>query len=157
KVLRFLADDKKGFLAGLEKKNPVTVGRFGVKMDPNLWYFADGRNWTQEEREDRLNDPDRKGEQSEPRPLQREFWESWLKPAAALTPPDDWSDADKKRLEKLVESNQKLAATGFFNGTSLTESVLTLLNREVTSKVQGVIVFTDGRSTISTGKDVSEI
>jgi hypothetical protein len=157
KVLRFLADDKKGFLTGLEKRNPITVGRFSNKMDTNLWFFADGRNWTQEEREARLNDPDHKSDLPDPRPLQREFWETWLKPSATVAAPDDWNEADKKRLEKLVESNQKLAATGFFNSTNITESVLALLNREVNSKVQGVILFTDGRSTASTGKDISDL
>jgi uncharacterized membrane protein len=157
KVLRFLADDKKGFLAGLERKNPITAGRFSGKMDTNAWLFSDGRNWTQAEREERLNDPDRKAELPEARPLQREFWEAWLKPGAALTPPDDWSDGDKKRLEKLLESNQKLAASGFFSGTNVTDAVLTLLNREVNSMVQGLIVFTDGRSTLSSGQGLEEL
>jgi hypothetical protein len=157
KVLRFLADEKKAFLSGLEKKNPITVARFATKMDANPWFFADGRNWTQEEREELVNDPGRKGELPEPRPLQREFWESWLKPAAAVAVPEDWTPADKKRLEKLVESNQKLAAAGFFGGTNVTDSVLALLNREVNSMVQGVVVFTDGRSTVGTGQGLEDL
>jgi hypothetical protein len=157
KVLRFLADDKKGFLAGLERKSPLTVARFAGKMDPNPWQFADGRNWTQEEREEWLNDPERKGQLPPPRALQREFWQAWLKPAAAVTPPDDWDEADKKRLARLVESNKKLAAAGFFNATNVIDSVLTMLNREVNSMVQGVVVFTDGRSTLSAGQNLEEL
>ncbi len=152
KVLRFLADEKVGFLAGLERKNPLTVARFAGKIDPNPWYFADGRNWTQEEREAALNDPERKGELPEPQRLQQEFWAAWLKPTATVTPPEDWNEADKKRLEHLVQSNQKLAAAGFFGGTNLADAVLALLNREVNSMVQGVVVFTDGRSTLSSGR-----
>jgi hypothetical protein len=157
KVLRFLADEKKGFLGGLEKKNPITMARFATKMDANPWFLADGRNWTQEEREDLLNDPERKGELPEPRPLQHEFLRAWLKPVAPVAVPEDWSPADKKRLEKLLESNQKLAASGFFGGTNLTESVLALLNREVNSMVQGVVVFTDGRSTVSGGQGIEDL
>jgi hypothetical protein len=157
KVLRFLADEQKGFMTGLERKNPLTVARFATKMDANPWFFADGRNWTQQEREDRLSDPEHKSEQPEPRPLQQEFWETWLRPAATVTAPDDWSEADKKRLDKLVASNQKLAAAGFFNGTNVIDSVLALLNREVNSRVQGVIVFTDGRSTISSGQNLEDL
>ncbi len=158
KVLQFLADPKKGFLAGLERKSPLTVARFAAKMDTNPWFFADGRNWTQEEREELLNDPDRKGELPEPRSLQPEFWAAWLKPAAAApAPPDDWNEADKKRLAKLVESNQKLAAAGFFGGTNVIDSVMALLNREVNSMVQGVVVFTDGRSTLSSGQSLEDL
>jgi hypothetical protein len=157
KVLRFLADEKKGFLAGLERKNPITAARFATKMDANPWLFADGRNWTQQEREEILNDSEHKGETPEPRPLQHEFWEAWLKPAAPVTAPEDWSEADKKRLERLVESNRKLASNGFFSGTNVTDAVLALLNREVNSMVQGLIVFTDGRSTLSSGQGLEDL
>jgi hypothetical protein len=245
KVLRFLADEKKGFLAGLEKKNPLTVARFATKMDSNPWFFADGANWTAEEREEQtdrpkpartpadppplppqlwysclavvlfagfvytawrfLNQFHRVGlrwatlytvirltacgllalgcfrladrakllelEREErlnlqrasiatpvpPRPLQQEFWQSWLKPAVAVHAPDDWSDADKKRLERLVASNQKLAEAGFFSATNVTDSILALLNREVTSMVQGVVLFSDGRSTISSGQTLEDL
>jgi hypothetical protein len=245
KVLRFLADEKKGFIAGLEKRNPITASRFATKVDPNVWFFADGANWTKEEREDQgeapkpqrmpveapplppqlwyacmavvvfaglvyivwmfINQNHRIGLQRTSlytgarlivcglvaygfvrladrayrleserqdrlsllkvaaatpvpaRPLQSEFWQSWLKPSAVVQAPDDWSDADKKRLEKLVDSNRKLADAGFFTGTNLLDSVAALLNREVNSIVQGVVIFTDGRSSVSSGQSMEDL
>jgi len=157
KVIQFIFDQKKGFLANLEKKNPLTVGRFATKLDPNSWYFANGRNWTQKEHEDRLNDPERKKEVIEPRPLQNEFWENWLKPSAQIVVPKDWSGADKERFDKLVSSNQELANSGFFNRTNLVDAVLGMLNRDVNSMVQGIVVFSDGRSTLSSSSGISDL
>jgi hypothetical protein len=147
KVLRFLMDEKVGFLAGLEKKNPVTVYRFASQKDENFLHLAEGAALTREEREERLNDPKAAEAAPEPRPLRPEMWSAWLRPQAAVTAPDDWDEADKARLARLVESNRKLAAAGFFSGTSLSDSLLAVLNREASNMLQGIVVFTDGRST----------
>src|SRR5262249_44084066 len=41
-ILSFLGDEKVNFIGNLEKKNPVTVYRFGTKLDNEYLHFADG-------------------------------------------------------------------------------------------------------------------
>ena len=147
KVIAFLAQNDGSFLARLEAKNPTTAYRIAVKPDDAFLHFQDGSNGFRKEREDRLNDPNQANTPLPAGPLPRTLWEAWLKPNTPPAPPDDWGDADKERLRRLVESNKKLAEAGFFNGTNLGDSLLALLNREVNNEIQGVVVFTDGRST----------
>src|SRR5205085_9358399 len=100
------------------------------QKDENFLHLADGAALTREEREERLNDPRAAEGAPAPRPLRPEMWGAWLRPAAPVTAPDDWDEADKARLARLAESNRRLAAAGFFNGTSLSDSLLAVLNRE---------------------------
>lgn len=166
KVLAFLGDvkgdlkkgnGKQNFLANLEVNNPVTVYRFGTRLDDNYLLFRDGRNWTRLEYEDPARDPkaealaaakDANGDAPAPKPLAPELWSEFLRYEPKPQPaPEAFSKADKERLEKFQAQNKKLADVGFFNGTNLGGSALGLVNREQNNRVQGVIIFTDGRST----------
>jgi hypothetical protein len=151
KVLEFLTSDKVNFVPALEATNPVTAYRFSLRLDDNYLLFRDGRNWTRAEWEDpnRNTAKDASGNPDlpEPKPLAREFWTLFLKPGLKMEPPDGLPAAEKDRYEKLVALNKKLGETGFFNGTNVGDSVLGIVNRELNNRVQGLIVFTDGRST----------
>src|SRR5262249_25804028 len=61
--------------------------------------------------------------------------------------PEGLPKEEADRFEKLAAENAKLAEAGFFNGTNVGDAVLTGLNREINNMLQGIVVFTDGRST----------
>jgi hypothetical protein len=150
KVLELLADPATAFLPALEANNPVTVHRFGVRLDDDYLLFRNGRNWTRAEWEAPAAE-DKAGPKAplpEPRPLARELWQAFLMPTShKAEPPAGWSEADKTRYNNLLMLNKKLGEGGLFAGTNLGDSVLGLVNRELSNMVQGIVVFSDGRST----------
>ncbi|HZY85671.1 MAG TPA: hypothetical protein VFE78_12630 [Gemmataceae bacterium] len=147
KVLELLADDKVNFLPGLEKKNPITAYRFGKRLDEDFLTLADGRGWTREEWERRRQEADEKKEQTVTAPLSPGFLGSWLRPTVKAAAADDIAAAEKERLDKLAALNEKLDKAGIFKDTNLGASVLGAVNRELNGMVQGIVIFTDGRST----------
>jgi hypothetical protein len=149
KVLELLAGEKVKFLPALEANNPVTVYRFGSRLDENYLLFRDGRNWTRAEWEDpgREEKPANNAPPPEPAPLAGEFWKAFLMPGLKSEPPADWPAADKERYAKLQALNKKLGEAGLLAGTNVGDSVLSVVNRELNNMVQGIIVVSDGRST----------
>lgn len=148
KVLEFLFDDKIDFVNQLEKKNPVTVYRLGSRLDEGYLHFAGGRVWTKEEKENPEKDDNGVIKLPEPRPLPKAYWETWLQPDR-VKPPEmgNLADLDQRRIEKLLDVNAKGRKDGFTRGTNLGDSLLGIINKELNNRVQGVVVFTDGRNT----------
>src|SRR5579859_6629069 len=146
-VFAFLTDDNKKFFANLESKDPVTAFRFASRLDENFLLFKDGRNWTREEWEEFTRNADRNAEPPEAKPMPAEFLRAWLNPGLKIEPPIDWGEAEKTRLDKLEALTQKLGEAGVFSGTNLGSAALSLVNRELNGRVQGIILITDGRST----------
>ena len=146
-VFAFLTDDNKKFFANLEAKNPVTAFRFASRLDENFLLFKDGRNWTREEWEEFTRNADRNAEPPEAKPMPAEFLRAWLNPGLKIEPPIEWGEAEKTRLEKLEALTQKLGEAGVFSGTNLGSAALSLVNRELNGRVQGIVFITDGRST----------
>jgi len=157
KVHAFLTKDGNKFIADLESKNPVYLFRFASRLDENYLLFKDGRNWTREEWEEHTRNPERNPELPEAKPLPAEFLQAWLHPGAKLEPPPDWSDKDRQRLHKLEEQTQKLSEAGFFTGTNLGSAALSLINRELNNRVQGIVLISDGRSTEGSPKMFADI
>jgi hypothetical protein len=147
KVLAFLSKNNNKFLADLEAKNPVTAFRFGSRLDENYMLFKDGRDWTREEWEEFSRNADRNTEAPEAKPLPREYLQAWLNPGNKIEAPVEWNDEQRARLLKLDELTKKLGDAGFFSGTNLGSAALSLVNRELNGRVQGIVVVTDGRST----------
>lgn len=143
KVLEFLREKQGEFLTALEKKNPVTAYRFGSKLDENYLHFAGGRFWTKVEKENPERDSDGNVLLPEARALSEDYWRAWLSPQL---PRPKAEGADEKRIEKLGDLNSKLARD-LIRGTNLGDSLLGIVNKELNSRLQGVIVFTDGRNT----------
>ncbi len=147
KVHAFLSKDGNKFLTDLEAKNPVSLFRFASRLDENFMLFKDGRNWTREEWEKYTRNPDGNAEQSEPKPLPTEYLQAWLNPGNKIEPPPEWSEDNRERLHKLDELTKKLDEGGFSTGTNLGSAALSLVNRELNGRVQGIVIITDGRST----------
>jgi hypothetical protein len=148
KVMEFLFDKKIDFLAGLERKNPVTFYRLGTRLDENYLHFAGGRVWTKEERENPEKDDEGVVKLPEVAPLPEEYWRAWLQPhLPKVTDGAGLPQREQLRLEKLSDLNARARKDGLTRGTNLGDSLLGTVNRELTNRVQGIVVFTDGRNT----------
>jgi hypothetical protein len=153
RIHEFLRDPKVNFIANLEKKNPVTVYPFGTRLCDHYLEFKDGRVWTREEKENPKRDDTGALILPEKRPLSLDYWEAFLNPFAKIKRggPDD------ARLKVLEATNKKLLKEGVANGTNVGDSMLAVLNKELNNRVQGIVVFTDGRSTEGSQRAFSEL
>jgi hypothetical protein len=144
-VVQFLTDARKSFLPRLEERNPVFAYRFGRSLDEDFTVHADGGHWSRKDWEERLRakpDEDTNAPKPEVRPWGQEDWRTWLKPDVKAQVPDDLNDDEREKFRKKLEELQRR-----FTGTNLGDSVLTALNREANNMLQGLVIFTDGRST----------
>jgi hypothetical protein len=157
KVYAFLTKDGNKFLADLEAKNPVSLFRFASRLDENYLLFKDGRNWTREEWEAFTRNADRNTELPEAKPLPAEYLQAWLNPGAKIEPPVEWSEEKRVRLQKLDELTKKLSEAGYFTGTNLGSAALSLVNRELNGRVQGIVIISDGRSTEGSPKMFADL
>jgi hypothetical protein len=162
-VLRLVAGGDGAFLAALEKTNPVFAYRFGRVPDEAFQVFADGRHWSRkgwEEmarlRADRERNKEKADEAAAPpepaAPWHEDDWRAWLKPDFKATIPDDLNDDEREARRKQLEQLQRMCT-----GTNVGDSVLTVLNRESNNMVQGIVVFSDGRSTEGSAQAVREL
>lgn len=147
RVADFLADKKVDFLAALEKKNPVTLYRLGTRLDDNYLHLAAGRTWTRDERENPPRDDEGNVIQPEARPFPEAYLTAWLNPHLKLPDGVGLPDADLKRLARLGEQNAAAQKERLTRGTNLGDSLLAVLTRELNNRLQGIVVFTDGRNT----------
>lgn len=156
KVRRFLLEGTPDFLATLEKSNPVFAYRFGKTLDDEYLEFVDGATLLHEDREKLKLDP-----MAQPA-LQKftpEHWQAWLFPGREVKAPEDSKEPEMERLKRLIQSGKVRAANGDFQGTNLVDSLTGVVQREMNHMVQGVIVFSDGRSTegaLQAMKDLEE-
>jgi hypothetical protein len=151
-VVAFLTGAKK-FLPRLEEKNPVFAYRFGRAADEAFHVFADGGHWSREEWEAKARArPDAKNPPPPPQPWAREDWERWLKPDLKAQPPDDAPDDEREAFRKQQDQLQRL-----FGGTNVADALLAVLNREANNPVQGLVVFSDGRSNEGSAQTFREL
>lgn len=118
KVIRFLLDDTTAFLRKIQERNPLTLYRFGGILD---------------ERARQLQGTEL---------LSEEQWAGWLKPDAKAAMPDGLTDEQKAAWRSQQEVVQQL-----LRSTNIGDALLGALNREANNMVQGIVVFSDGRST----------
>lgn len=156
KVLKFLDDERINFFGRLLERNPVTAYRFGRHLDENyLVLDKTGRLWARAEWEENLRNPPQPG--VKPPEDQVKKWtpedrKHWLKPSVDIAIPGDLKDEDREKLVKEQELNQRL-----FTGTNLGDPLLNVFGRELSNMVQGIVVFTDGRSTEGTAQAIKEL
>jgi hypothetical protein len=135
KVLDFLGDpaDPEKFFQRLQKNNPVTVYRFGSSLDENYLHAQNGRVWTREqwEKYTQERDPSKKPEGSE---FTRSVVTDFFKPDLKAAGQGENAEA-LRRLERLRKS------------TNVADSAATLISKEGSQMVQGVVIFTDAHST----------
>ncbi len=164
KVLSFLTNSKVRFFQRLEEKNPVTAYRFGRALDPEFRLFTEGRFWPRQEWETRLEQMRKNEPGPEGYPLHGEHLASWLKPEKPGEMPVSWKGdafkADAAEWDRQVSENKKQTQAGNFAGTAVGDSVLSVMKREINNMVQGIVIFSDGRSTEGSAqayKDLAEM
>jgi hypothetical protein len=152
RVLDFLFGPD-NFPAELEKKNPTTYYRFASRLDEQFFEGRDGRVWTRQEKEDPARDEEGRIVLPPARPLTRDYWEAWLNVEGKVK----FNDEDNTRLKVLQKLNEQLKKDGVHRGTNVNDSLLTIVNRELNNRLQGIVVFTDGRSTESSVRGFQEL
>jgi hypothetical protein len=187
KVLDFLTDDKTGFVRKLLANNPVHVYRFGTRLDADpaaitpadaAWTKAewdafaryDFKPWVLRDlspagREAVRKTAGWKGDE----PGTAEWAVAWAGLPDAEAIPAELSEADRAALAAVREKGKtdadkrsKLdaridAARAIAAGTNVPESVTAAVNREAANMVQGIIVFSDGRSNLGSEAGLNEL
>ncbi|HEX4607144.1 MAG TPA: hypothetical protein VH092_02980 [Urbifossiella sp.] len=177
KVIDFLTDEKADFLGKLLEKNPVYVYRFGTRADEEphaiakgdpAWAAADWEAFTKYDFKPMLL----KGLSPEAAEAVRnsapwgggaagtpEWAAVWLTRSEDETIPQNMPDADKAvlkenrgRLDRRLEVARTIAA-----GTNVPDALTALVNREAANMVQGIVVFTDGRSNLASDSAYAEL
>jgi hypothetical protein len=167
KLLDTLTDDRLGLLKTLVQKNPVTVYRFGGRLDEeSVTFDAGGPAWTRAEwaawlrgdlkawllrpltpagRELLAKSPAWDGDA----PGTPEWAAGWAKRPDAEVIPAGLSDPDKATLAaargRLEKRSDVVRVVG--QGTNLPDALAAAVNREAGNLVQAVVAFSDGRST----------
>ena len=170
KLLDALTDDRLGLLGKLTAKNPVTVYRFGGRLDDEpmtftaetpAWTRADWAGWLGGDlkawllkplspagRELLAKSPAWDGDA----PGTSEWAIGWVRRPDAEAVPDGLSEADKAALlaarGRLEKRADLVRAVG--QGTDLPGAAAAAVNREAGNLVQAVVVFSDGRSPAGT-------
>jgi hypothetical protein len=183
-VIEVLTDEKVALIKNLLEKNPVAVYAFGTRLDesPRLiepdeaaWSKADWqafarydfkpyvlRGLSEEGKEQIKKAPEWNGD----KPGTADWAATWF---ARRTDPElqknvglsegeaGARDADQlrknlDRLDKRIEVARTIAL-----GTNVADSVAAALNREAANMVQGVIVFSDGRSNLGGAAGEAEL
>jgi hypothetical protein len=176
KVADFLSNEQVAFLNRLADKNPVYVYRFGARLDDepavfekgmptwdadrwNRWLRMDVKLWLLSQFDkpvaDALNrHPAFEGD----KPGSTEWAVRWLQMRRDEVTPGEFDDdqrerllAVRKRLDKRLEFIRQLKL-----GTDVGESTLQVLNREGGNLLQGVVLLSDGRSTVGAESSLGE-
>src|SRR5262245_19393666 len=108
--------EKVNFIRALEVYNPVTVYRFGTRLDPEYLHFQDGRVWTRDEKENPKRDEKQEIILPPKKALPGDYWTAFLTPKA---PPGglkfDGAGMDKyeeERVDKLKAANEASVKAG---------------------------------------------
>ncbi len=177
KVLDFLTDDTVKFIANLTEKNPVYLYRFGTRLDDTSDEFATGsKGWSRAEWDawasydfkpyalKGLSNDGRAEVEKMPawkagEPGVADWATAFAKATDAEVVPPNLGEEDKKilatnraLLEKRVDVARSLVL-----GTNVPDSLLTAVNRESSNMVQGIIVFSDGRSNLGSESTIGDL
>ena len=144
-VLRFLRDKKADFVNRLVATNPVTAYRMGTKLADEYVLLTKDGGLTRLEREQPAG-AEAALPPPAPSPLPAGFWSAWLMPEAKMPDVLALPEADQKRFRTLADQNAKLLGEKVTKGTNLGDSLMAIMNKELNNRVQGVVVFTDGRN-----------
>ena len=149
KVIKFLGDSTIDFLGALEKTNPVFAYRFGRSLDENFLQFQEGTCLTKEERE-KLKEALKDNLTFKTEMLGAEAWQSWLQPGKLIPAKEGAAESELNRLQTMITAGRNKVEAGDFNATNVVDSVVGILQREMNQMTQGIVVFSDGRSTEGT-------
>ena len=181
-IIEFLTDENVAFMKNLLEKNPVAIYAFGTRLDESPQMVGQGESpWSKADWEAfakydfrrfvmrGLSAKARSGTHTEvagvagrrapptgPRPwfARREDSVADLKKFAGLESDND-TDILRKNLERL-DKRIEVART-ITLGTNVADSVTAAVNRESANMVQGIIVFSDGRSNLGSDSGYTEL
>jgi uncharacterized membrane protein len=171
-VLKLLTDKDVKFLHRLLERNPLTVYRFGSRLDEEylalkaqdpLWPIELWRSWVKMDPKDWLlqglsesgkevvrEHPEFRGNE----PGSAEWALAWLKKDESevippVSPDGKFTLADAQRLKEHRDRlDKRLEVTRqLLQGTNVGESALAALNREAGNMLQGLVIISDGRTT----------
>ena len=176
-VIETLTDEKVALVKNLLEKNPVVVYRFGTRLDEEPQVFnKDDAAWAageweaftsydfkpfllrglSSEGQEAVKNSRAWGETAAGTP---EWAATWLARPEDESVPGGMPDADREKLrdnraklEKRVEVARSIAL-----GTNVPDTLTALVNREAPNMVQGVIVFSDGRSNLGSESGYLEL
>ncbi len=149
KVIKFLGDSTIDFLGALEKTNPVFAYRFGRSLDENFLQFQEGTCLTKEDRE-KLKEALKDNLTFKTEMLGAEGWQAWLQPGKLIPAKEGAAESELNRLQTMITAGRNKVEAGDFNATNVVDSVVGILQREMNQMTQGIVVFSDGRSTEGT-------
>ncbi|MEY4790238.1 MAG: hypothetical protein RLZ61_2456, partial [Planctomycetota bacterium] len=149
KVIKFLGDSTIDFLGALEKTNPVFAYRFGRSLDENFLQFQEGACLTKEDR-DKLKEALKDNLIFKSEKLGEEAWQAWLQPGKLIPAKEGAAESELNRLQTMITAGRNKVEAGDFNATNVVDSVVGILQREMNQMTQGIVVFSDGRSTEGT-------
>ena len=177
KVLDFLTDEKVAFVKKLVDQNPVFVYRFGTRLDEEVhsiipeqaawtkddwkaWTNYDFKPWALQGLSPVAQDAVKKMPGWQPElPGNSDWAVAWAKLPEAEAIPGDLSPTDvttlkdnRAKLEQRVDVARTIVL-----GTNVPDSLTSVVNREAPNMVQGIIVFTDGRSNLGTAGAYTEL
>ncbi|MGL4422007.1 MAG: hypothetical protein ACRCZF_15170, partial [Gemmataceae bacterium] len=177
KILDTFADTKLNLFGKIIEKNPITVYRFGSRLDENglvldgttpPWSPAEWAAWAQYDFKPGvlrgLSDAGQKAVAAMTawdgtNPGTADWAMSWMKKTEAETIPVALTPEDRTiivtaraQLEKRLE-----IARAVVGGTNVADSATAAINREVGNMVQGIILFSDGRSNLGTEAGLREL
>ena len=122
------------FLTELEA-NSCGMFRFSTRLDENYLLFNNGRNWTRDEWEEASAIPTAPPT-ARNRAAAGRVLRAWLTPAPRSSCPPRWREAPSAAPQNSMRMTTKLGESGFFTGTNLGSAALSLVNRELKSRVQ---------------------
>lgn len=149
KVIKFLGDSTIDFLGALDKTNPVFAYRFGRSLDENFLQFQEGTCLTKEDRE-KLKEALKDNLTFKSEMLGAEAWQAWLQPGKLIPAKEGAAESELNRLQTMITAGRNKVEAGDFNATNVVDSVVGILQREMNQMTQGIVVFSDGRSTEGT-------
>ncbi len=172
KVLDFLTDDKINFLQKLLDKNPVYLYRFGSRLDDDAQVFPEGQphGWSREDWDAFVKYDFKPAALKGLSPAQQQAlkqspgWDG-DKPGTAewaigwSNNKEEYSVKDLLTADQVKEIKEKLGkrvdvARSIVVGTNVPESLRNVIDRESSNMVQGVIVFSDGRSNLGSDSGI---
>lgn len=184
-LIEFLTDEKVGFVQNILNTNPIALYPFGTRLDETPRIIARGKPWGKEDWQAFATydfrplildgEGENKATLSDDGKAALKAINEWVQTGAGNP---EWAtnlcdrgkkdqawtitgmpEPDMKTLREIlakVERRIDVART-IAGGTNVPDSVLAAVNRESPNMVQGVIVFSDGRSNLGSDSGIREL
>ncbi|HEY2784911.1 MAG TPA: hypothetical protein VGJ05_08050 [Fimbriiglobus sp.] len=183
KVIDAITDEKIAFLTKLLEKNPVTAYRFGTRLDEDAhtfekgspgwtraewdaWFRFDYKQWVLEKLSPAAQDAVKKMPAWGEGPGNAKWGYDFANAAEAEAVPADLNPDDKQKLEEMRFRDKNNPGTlvtrvetaqSYLQGTNVPGSLVGVVNRESANMVQGIVVFSDGRSNLGSAAAIPEL